>query len=134
MSESSTPSKSFLRVAAPGALPRLIRLRDAPRYLGMDKNRFNAEVRPWVTEIPIGMQGIAFDRLELDRWVDEYKTRNGRPAAPTERKKSWETKERQVSPNAVAPGISTNSSEECAFAKALERAISSKPRKSCPSA
>lgn len=46
--------------------PRLIRLRDAPAYLGMDRNRFNAEVRPCLTEIPIGKQGIAFDRLELD--------------------------------------------------------------------
>lgn len=26
--------------------PRLIRLRDAPNYLGMDKNRFNKEVKP----------------------------------------------------------------------------------------
>ncbi|WP_244887552.1 hypothetical protein [Rickettsiella grylli] len=26
--------------------PRLIRLRDAPNYLGMDRNRFNNEVRP----------------------------------------------------------------------------------------
>ena len=71
MSESSTPPKSVLRVAALGALPRLTRLRDAPGYLAMDKNRFNARVRPWVTEIPIGTQGVAFDRLELDRWVDE---------------------------------------------------------------
>lgn len=42
--------------------PRLLRLRDAPGYLGMDRNRFNAEVRPYVPEIPIGSQGIAFDR------------------------------------------------------------------------
>jgi hypothetical protein len=35
--------------AAPTALiPRFIRLRDAPSYLGMDKNRFNREVRPHV--------------------------------------------------------------------------------------
>jgi hypothetical protein len=26
--------------------PRFVRLRDAPRYLGMDKNRFNRDVRP----------------------------------------------------------------------------------------
>ena len=58
--------------------PRLIRLRDAPAYLGMDRNRFNAEVRPGLVEIPIGRQGIAFDRLDLDAWVDHYKTRNGR--------------------------------------------------------
>ena len=48
-------------------IPRLIRLRDAPFYLGMDRNRFNAEVRPQLTEIPIGEQGIAFDRLDLHR-------------------------------------------------------------------
>jgi hypothetical protein len=41
-------------------LPRLIRLRDAPFYLGMDRNWFNAEVRPCLTEVPIGVQDIAF--------------------------------------------------------------------------
>jgi predicted DNA-binding transcriptional regulator AlpA len=59
-------------------LPRLIRLRDAAHYLGMDRNRFNLEVRPRMTEIRIGRQGVAFDRLELDAWVDKYKSRNGR--------------------------------------------------------
>ena len=64
-------------------LPRLVRLRDAPAYLGMDRNRFNAEVRPHLTRIPIGQQGIAFDRLELDAWVEDYISRNGRrPKAP----------------------------------------------------
>ena len=37
-------------------------LRDAPRCLGMDKNRFNKEVRPWVTLIPIGIPGKALCR------------------------------------------------------------------------
>ncbi len=64
-------------------LPRLVRLRDAPAYLGMDRNRFNNEVRPHLTSIPIGKQGIAFDRLELDAWVEDYISRNGRrPKAP----------------------------------------------------
>ena len=36
--------------------PRIVRFRDAPRYLGMDRNRFNAEVRPQLTEVPIGKQ------------------------------------------------------------------------------
>ena len=61
--------------------PRLIRFRDASLYLGMDRNRFNAEVRPLITEIPIGKQGIAFDRLDLDQWADEYKRCNGRPGS-----------------------------------------------------
>jgi hypothetical protein len=64
-------------------LPRLVRFRDAPAYLGMDRNRFNSEVRPHLTNIPIGRQGIAFDRLELDAWVEDYISRNGRrPKAP----------------------------------------------------
>jgi len=45
-------------------MPRLIRLRDAPYFFGMDKNRFNREVRPFLTEIRVGKQGRAFDRLE----------------------------------------------------------------------
>ena len=58
-------------------LPRLIRLKDASVYLGMDKNRFNREVRPKIISIPIGKQGIAFDRLDLDAWVEHYKQRSG---------------------------------------------------------
>ena len=29
-------------LATPAIVPRLLRFRDAPRYLGMDRNRFNA--------------------------------------------------------------------------------------------
>jgi hypothetical protein len=47
--------------------PRVIRFRDAPYYLGMDRNRFNAEVRPYLTEIPIGKQGVGFDGLNWTR-------------------------------------------------------------------
>jgi hypothetical protein len=59
--------------------PRLIRLRDAPHYLGMDIKIFNKEVRPFLTEIRIGIQGKAFDRLDLDKWEDYYKSRGKRP-------------------------------------------------------
>ncbi len=65
-------------------LPRLIRFKDAPRYLGMDRNRFNKEVRPYLTQIPIGTQGIAFDRLDLDAWVDNINTVAGVRQLPIE--------------------------------------------------
>src|SRR5579859_2506673 len=103
--------------------PRVLRFRDAPSYLGMDRNRFNAEVRPFVTEISIGKQGIGFDRIELDAWFDDYKSRNGRPAR---RKFSWDERQPQDSLNAERPGTSTNTSSASAFAKALERATSGK--------
>ena len=59
-------------------LPRLLRARDAPFCAGMDRNKFNRELRPYLTEIPLGTQAIAFDRLELDALIDEYIECNGR--------------------------------------------------------
>jgi hypothetical protein len=54
-------------------LLRLIRFRDVSCYLGMDRHSFNQEAGLFLIEIPIVIQGIAFDRLDLDRWVDYYK-------------------------------------------------------------
>ncbi|MGH8196365.1 MAG: hypothetical protein ACREQ8_18515 [Woeseiaceae bacterium] len=106
-------------------LPRLLRFRDAPRYLGMDRNRFNAEVRPYVTNIPIGRQGIAFDRPELDAWADQYKSRNGRPA---ERRTSWDAENHRVSRSEAASGGSTRKSRDTeAWQKAVARVISQRP-------
>ena len=109
-------------------LPRLIRFRDVSRYLGMDRHRFNQEVRPFLTEIPIGIQGKAFDRLDLDKWVDYYKGRSGRPSN-NKRLKLWDAKERQDSTNVENPGILTNKFSDNEFAKVLEQ-IRLKKRKS----
>ncbi|HYQ71010.1 MAG TPA: hypothetical protein VET88_03670 [Gammaproteobacteria bacterium] len=104
--------------------PRLIRLRDAPRYLGMDRNRFNREVRPRLTEIPIGKQGIAFDRLELDAWVDHYRSRNGRPASRSTGEQLWDANEVQGFGIAAESGTSKSRCSAKRFTKALERATS----------
>ena len=101
-------------------LPRLIRLRDAPFYLGMDKNRFNAEIRPYLTEVSIGVQGVAFDRLELDGWVEQYIARNGRPGE-LRGESLWDEKDRLDSLNVKASGISTNRSTGAVFARALDQ-------------
>jgi hypothetical protein len=63
-------------------LQRLVRLKDAPRYLGLDKNFFNREVRPVLTEIRIG-RAVLFDREDLDDWVEYAKQEHGR--SPTVR-------------------------------------------------
>src|SRR6185312_17364552 len=100
--------------------PRLIRLRDAPNYLGMDRHRFNREVRPDLVEIPIGIQGIAFDKVDLDTWVDQYKQSNGRP--PQRRYKLWGAKECRGLPKRVISGTSTKKLTDNEFMKVLERA------------
>lgn len=110
----------------PQPAPRIIRFRDAPSYLGMDRNRFNAEVRPYLTEVPIGAQGIGFDRLELDAWVDDYIARNGRPAQKGLSK--WDARQFEASNGEAGSGISTNASAGGEFAKALEQ-LTSKRRK-----
>jgi hypothetical protein len=108
-------------------VPRIIRFRDAPHYLGMDRNRFNAEVRRHLTEIPIGIQGIGFDRLELDAWVDDYIARNGRPGKGVN---SWDAREYPASSCAPGAGTSTSISSGEEFAKALAR-LGSKKRRRC---
>src|SRR5690349_18683485 len=125
-SESSPETSRSLSHAVP--LPRLIRMIDAPAYLGMDKNRFNREVRPSVLALRIGVQGIAFDRVDLDAWADDYKSRNGCHAARSHRSKLWEPRKCQASPSVVGSGTSTKCSEERAFAKAVAQARSSRPR------
>lgn len=73
--------------------PKLIRLRDAFAYLGMDKNCFNREVRPYLTKIPIGKQGIAFDRLDLDAWAECTKQRAEHPEGSNlNRIQTWDKK------------------------------------------
>jgi hypothetical protein len=44
----------------------------------MDRSKFNEMVRPFLTEISLGKQALAFDRLEMEEWADDYIQRNGR--------------------------------------------------------
>lgn len=104
--------------------PRFIRFRDAPAYLGMDRNRFNAEVRPSLTEIPIGTQGVGFDRLELDAWMDDYIARNGRPGRKGVL--PWDANTSPASFSGPGSGTSTSSSSGGEFARALEQLTSRK--------
>lgn len=105
-------------------LPRFVRFRDAPFYLGMDRNRFNAEVRPYLTKIPIGSRGIAFDRLELDAWVEEYKSRNGRPA---KRSSIWDAEDHPASRKEAKFGALTRKSKDTEdWSKAVARVTSTR--------
>jgi hypothetical protein len=115
--------------------PRAISLRDALAYLDVNRNWFNREVRPYVTEFRYGPQSVRFDRLELDAWFDEYKSRNGRPGQPIPKgDQLWDAKERQVSSNEEKSGISTKSSVSansgCTFVERLAAERSKRQKKS----
>ncbi|MDD2018110.1 hypothetical protein NPS33_25020 [Pseudomonas putida] len=118
----------------PGLLPRIIRAGDAPGYLGMCRDEFKNTVRPFVREFPIGKQGIGFDRLELDAWVDAYieamavekaaDQDNNRPRserlAVTSKENPWPKRQSQASRKCrAASGKSTRSTGESEFKRAL---------------
>ncbi|WP_342615904.1 hypothetical protein Q7W52_16995 [Pseudomonas kurunegalensis] len=118
----------------PGLLPRIIRAGDAPGYFGMCRDEFKNTVRPFVREFPIGKQGIGFDRLELDAWVDAYieamavekaaDQDNNRPRserlAVTSKENPWPKRQSQASRKCrAASGKSTKSTGESEFKRAL---------------
>jgi predicted DNA-binding transcriptional regulator AlpA len=126
---------------ASSILPRFIRFMDAPGYLGMCRDEFNKTVRPNVREFPIGKQGVAFDRIELDEWADAYiesksiekaaKQDNNRPRSErqgeTKGGNPWREKRSPVSIRKVGPGKSTKCSEVSDFEKALALVTGKKP-------
>lgn len=67
-------------------IPIIIRMKNAPVYCGMNRKRFNREVRPLLTVVPIGKNGIGFHRQELDDWADNLKKSNG---ISPERRETW---------------------------------------------
>jgi hypothetical protein len=92
----------------------------------MKRELFNVEIRPKVIEIPIGKRGIAFDRLDLDVALDEYKKRNGRP--PRKGGRIYLEIQKVSTPIRTGRGPSIKSSEEDAFTSALERVRKSKQK------
>ena len=103
--------------------PRVIRLTDAPAYLGMGAKYFNEHVRPYVELVNLGGNHMKmFDRLDLDAWWEHHKAANGRPA---QENLAWQ-KEPQVLERKVKSGTLKKSSPVSSFDKALEKRNSTK--------
>lgn len=101
--------------------PRIIRAGSAYRYCGMGRELFNEEIRPFVREIPIGQQGIGFDRLELDAALDEYIARRGH--APAQKWSDTSCRKTAMASASVAgSGISKRELMGDDFGSLLERA------------
>ena len=112
-------------------LPRFIRAKQAPAYLGMCRAVFDAQVRPYVHEFPIGERGVGFDRQELDDWATAHvqakaidkKGASEQQLPRSERQKgdkSWRENRSQASLKGKVSGISTRKSTANDFTKVLE--------------
>ena len=90
--------------------PRWLYPADAHAYLAMSKNLFEKLVRPYVAEIPLGNQRLAYDKHDLDRFADYHKRRYGRPPKNKE-SMIWEDDQQgQASPFEAVSGTSINRS------------------------
>ena len=105
-------------------LPRWIRRKDAAPYLGISTYTFDREVRPYLREIPIGKQSVAFERVDIDTWADHHSEANGRPA----RKEDLCPRKRVASQSGAKYGGSTNGCTEYDFEKALELVTTKRPK------
>ena len=72
----------FIYEGAP-LIPGIVRLRDAPYYLGMNKTYFRDQVQPYLTRIRIDKKGIGFVRAELDQWIAYTQATLGQPPKST---------------------------------------------------
>ncbi|MNZ64680.1 hypothetical protein D3C78_828540 [compost metagenome] len=135
MDTKNTLTSSILRTNT--ITPRFIRARDAPSYLAMCRDVFNKTVRPHVREFPIGIQGVGFDREELDAWADAYVEHTAIAKSGAEGnnvscsgrqtgEKAWREKRSQVSTREMEPGTSTRSTEVNDFKKALAQSTGRK--------
>ncbi|MBT2322914.1 hypothetical protein J7E62_11215 [Variovorax paradoxus] len=94
----------------------------------MDRNRFDAEVRPALTEIPIGHRGIAFDRIELDAWLDAYIAERGRPSRARKGETPCELGQKgSSSSGAIGSSTSSTSAKGSSSGSARSRRTTLKP-------
>jgi hypothetical protein len=106
-------------------LPRIIRKKNAPAYLGMSRPEFEKRVEPHIACLKYeGSRAVNFDRLDLDAWIDQLKAANGK--SPTQMGITKWQNQRQGLENGVNSGISKKQSAGSEFAKARAAVISQK--------
>ncbi|MDZ4282776.1 MAG: hypothetical protein U1C04_18680 [Hydrogenophaga sp.] len=91
--------------------PRMIRQKHAPAYMGVDRNKFNAEFRPHLTEVPLGPKSLAYDRHELDELLDAYIATHGRPGPQKRKDETCEPGQEESSWPMTAAGPSTRNTK-----------------------
>lgn len=105
--------------------PRIIRLKDAHKYLGVSRSRFFANIRHQIPEIRLGKRTICFEKVDLDNWLDNYKRQHSRPAQ-SRRVDKWGKRESQACIKGAIRGTSTSMFTDKDFAKVLSLARSKK--------
>ena len=62
-------------------VPYLLRPPVAHAYCGMSRAVFNREIRPFIREISLGRQSLAYVRADIDRALETFISRSAGPAS-----------------------------------------------------
>ena len=93
---------------------------EALAYLGVKRRAFDLHFRPYLTAVRMGT-AMVFDRVNLDRVLDEHKHRNGWPCE--EGDKSWADHKTVSTVTSKVTGGSTRSIAERDFASVSARIL-----------
>jgi len=84
----------------------------------MSTYTFDREVRPYLREIPIAKQGVAFELVELDAWADHHSEANGRLA---QKEDLWQSECPASTNGATTGGLTSESKITAEWRRARER-------------
>ena len=93
---------------------------EAMTYLGVKRRAFDLHFRPYLPAARLGTS-VVFDRIDLDRILDEHKNRNGRPCEKGD--KSWADSKTVFTVTSKVIGGSTRSIAERDFASVSARIL-----------
>ena len=102
-------------------LKRGFNSQEAMAYLGVRRKAFEKHFKPHLNGTRFGT-AIVYDRVDLDRVLEEHKARNGRPVEKGE--KSWADRMSPVSTGGkTAAGLSTRCTVVTDFLAAASKAM-----------
>jgi hypothetical protein len=93
---------------------------EAMLYLGIKRRAFEMHFRPHLKGIRLGT-AVVFDRFDLDRVLEEHKTRNGRPVQKGGNE--WADHKAAFTATRKVTGVSTRSTRALDFAGVSARIL-----------
>ena len=123
MPSGETPLDFYRLIAKYNA--KVLRLVDAPGYVGLNKNTFNSVIRPQLNELQLGERIVGFNRSELDNFID-IETNQAQATEHAPWGNQTNKTARRGSSKEVKSGTSTGESATPELEKAFEQAIQNK--------
>ena len=98
-------------------VPYLLRPPVAHAYCGMSRAVFNREIRPYIREISLGRQSLAYVRADIDRALETFISRSAGPASQVS------TADENTGESDVTVPAAGSDASKAAFERAVNAAV-----------